>query len=114
MPTRRCSGGMCRPVVETTLPFNLISPETTGSNPAMARSVVVFPQPDGPNKQMISPFRAEKEIPSTAGEPVSYEQVTSLSSSTTGLSPGAVIFVSEESCLRSLPKMNAWQGRGYV
>ena len=57
----------------------------------MARSVVVFPHPDGPNKQMTSPFRADREIPSSANEPVSYEQATSCNSSTMGVSLGGVI-----------------------
>ena len=38
-----------------TWPCKRISPAESFSNPAMARSVVVFPQPEGPNRHKICP-----------------------------------------------------------
>src|SRR5207237_9000103 len=53
----------------------------------MARSVVVFPQPDGPSRHRISPLRAQKEISEIASRPASYAQVTLRSSRTIGPVP---------------------------
>src|SRR5512135_2433713 len=43
-----------------------ISPEVGGSSPATARSVVVFPQPEGPRRVNCSPRRTAKLTPRTA------------------------------------------------
>jgi len=56
---------------DTRLPDKKIWPERTGSNPAIARRIVVFPQPEGPSRQRISPSLAANEISWTAGRPVS-------------------------------------------
>ncbi len=70
IPTRRDSVGTMVPGAETSVPSMEISPDCTGSNPAMARSVVVFPQPEGPRMQRISPSRAWIEISAIAGWPL--------------------------------------------
>ena len=62
--------------------FTTTDPSFTFSNPAMVRNVVVFPHPDGPSKQMISPFSAVNEILWMAGLPDSYAQETLFSSKT--------------------------------
>ena len=48
----RRSGGM----VPTLRPWIRMSPWLTASKPAIMRSVVVLPQPDGPTKETNSPF----------------------------------------------------------
>jgi hypothetical protein len=40
-------------------------PARTGSKPAMARSTVVLPQPEGPNRQAMPPASSASEKPST-------------------------------------------------
>jgi hypothetical protein len=41
-------------------------PASGRSNPAISRSRVVFPDPDGPSKVKNSPGRTVRSIPSTA------------------------------------------------
>jgi hypothetical protein len=43
------------PPANSTAPSTDIRPESGCSRPAIARSVVVFPQPDGPRRVNISP-----------------------------------------------------------
>jgi len=43
-----------------------ISPDVGRSSPAIMRSRVVFPQPEGPSKTKNSPSRIDKLTPSTA------------------------------------------------
>ena len=50
----------------TTCPPMRISPEVWVSSPAIIRSSVVFPQPDGPRKTRNSPSFTERSTPSTA------------------------------------------------
>ena len=47
-------------------PSTVISPDVACSSPAITRSVVVLPQPDGPSIVKNSPPRTSKETPSTA------------------------------------------------
>jgi hypothetical protein len=51
IPKSRCDAGS----VEISLSAWKIRPDVWMSRPAMARSSVVFPQPDGPRKQTNSP-----------------------------------------------------------
>ena len=48
------------------LPSSVISPVVGSSKPATIRSVVVFPQPDGPSKVTNSPFFTSRLKSSTA------------------------------------------------
>ena len=61
----RSAGG--NPV--TALPLKRISPDVLFCSPAMHRSVVVLPQPDGPSRTMNSPSCRVSERPSTAVTP---------------------------------------------
>src|SRR5215216_4259304 len=47
-----------------------IAPSFTSSSPAIQRSSVVFPQPDGPTSTMNSPSRIVRSTPSTARTPL--------------------------------------------
>src|SRR3954462_2507074 len=62
MPTLRRFGG--RWVMS--LPSTVIVPEVGCSKPAIIRSVVVLPQPDGPRNDTNSPFWAARLKSSTA------------------------------------------------
>src|SRR5471030_2991254 len=62
----RRSGGTVRVGEERTLSPTTISPAEGSMKPAINRSVVVFPQPDGPNKQTNWPCSMRKDTPSTA------------------------------------------------
>ena len=55
MPIPRFSGGTNTSLELTTLPSMRISPVVGFSKPAMMRSIVVFPQPDGPKNVINSP-----------------------------------------------------------
>ena len=55
MPTRRRSGGTCRPEPATTRPPMRTSPPSSRSRPAMLRSSVVLPQPLGPSSATTDP-----------------------------------------------------------
>jgi hypothetical protein len=55
MPMRRRSGGTWCCGLLTRSPSSQTSPALTGSNPAMARSTVVLPQPEGPSRQPTVP-----------------------------------------------------------
>ena len=45
------------------------TPSVISSSPAIMRSAVVFPQPDGPTKIMNSPSSIERSMPLTASVP---------------------------------------------
>ena len=64
MPTLRCAVGL----LVTSCPLIWIVPVVGSSNPAIMRSVVVFPQPDGPRKETSSPFSISRLKSSTATE----------------------------------------------
>ncbi len=49
------AGGADHPAIER------ISPAATRSKPAMQRSTVVLPQPEGPSRQPIRPFSRLKD-----------------------------------------------------
>ena len=68
MESPRFSGGTWTRGEEanTGLPSMRISPDSGCSSPAMARSVVVLPQPDGPSSVRCSPAATVKETPRTA------------------------------------------------
>ena len=68
METPRFSDGMFRRGVrdQTVSPFRTMLPEDGVSSPAMERSVVVLPQPEGPRSVTSSPGAIEKLMPATA------------------------------------------------
>jgi hypothetical protein len=47
-------------------PPTAIRPASSCSKPAISRSVVVFPHPEGPSSATISPLAAQSDAPSTA------------------------------------------------
>src|SRR5215203_5969305 len=53
------------------------SPSVTSSSPAIIRSAVDFPQPDGPTRIMNSPSLMSRFMPFTASKPSGYRLVTS-------------------------------------
>jgi hypothetical protein len=63
MATRRCAGGSA----VTSLPPMKIRPLETCSSPAIKRSVVDLPQPDGPSSTTSEAAAASKLTVSTAG-----------------------------------------------
>ena len=66
MPTLRCSIGT--PVTSASL--NSTRPPASGvSSPAMIRSMVVLPQPDGPRKTSVSPRAMSSVTGSSARVP---------------------------------------------
>src|SRR5881628_1053488 len=71
MPILRSRGGTCTPCsgAATSSPPIEIDPPVGCSRPAMQRSVVVLPQPDGPSSTTISPAAMRKLTSSTAGRP---------------------------------------------
>ena len=62
MFTSRAYGGRC----ETSLPRSSTVPSSGRSNPAITRSVVVFPEPEGPSMVKNSPRWISRSTPSTA------------------------------------------------
>ena len=56
------SGSICKSVDEIVFPFKIILPVSIFSKPAIARSIVVFPIPEGPNKQIISPSFSKLKV----------------------------------------------------
>src|SRR5437588_1460110 len=72
MPSSRCRGATAMPRAgsDTTRPAMLMAPPVGCSSPAMQRSVVVLPQPEGPSSTTISPAGTWKLTPSTAGRPM--------------------------------------------
>ncbi len=58
------------------LPPMRIVPDVTVSRPAIMRSVVDFPQPDGPSRIMNSPSRMSSDTLRTAATPVAYALLT--------------------------------------
>ncbi len=60
--TSRLYGG----TFDTSLPARRIDPDVGSSNPAIMRSVVVFPHPDGPSMEKNSPSMMSKCASSTA------------------------------------------------
>ena len=71
MPMLRSRGGTCTPCsgAATSSPPIEIEPAVGCSRPAMQRSVVVLPQPEGPSSTTISPAAMRKLTSSTAGRP---------------------------------------------
>src|SRR3954454_23995805 len=61
----RCSGGSVRDGDETTRSPTAISPADGSTNPAISRSVVVLPQPDGPSRHTSSPCSMRSDTSST-------------------------------------------------
>ena len=68
MPKLRLSGGTNTPAAAsvTASPSMLIGRRSARSKPAMQRSVVVLPQPEGPSSEMNSPGATVNETSSTA------------------------------------------------
>ena len=65
----RFSGGTTAPGAEITRPSIEIDPTLGAMNPAIIRSVVVLPHPDGPSSDTNSPGARASETPSTAAGP---------------------------------------------
>src|SRR6202012_5908902 len=63
--TFRLCGGMR----ETSVPSSRMRPAVGSSNPAMSRSVVVLPHPDGPSSEKNSPLETDRSTWSTAACP---------------------------------------------
>src|SRR6478752_3318496 len=61
----RCSGGSVRALDDTSRSPTWISPSEGSRKPAISRSVVVLPQPDGPSRQTSCPWSIFKETLST-------------------------------------------------
>src|SRR3954454_5927177 len=61
----RCSGGSVRVFDDTRRSPTLISPSDGSRKPAISRSVVVLPQPDGPSRQTSCPWSIVSETLST-------------------------------------------------
>jgi hypothetical protein len=68
MLTPRCSVGMLRRWLLSYIvwPSMVMRPSLGCSSPAMARKVVVLPQPDGPSRVTCSPRPTVKLTPFTA------------------------------------------------
>src|SRR5215218_10091340 len=66
MDMRRRSGGVTAPGADSTSPSTSIVPSEGGMKPAIMRSVVVLPQPEGPSRETNSPSRRARSTPSTA------------------------------------------------
>src|SRR6185295_16558030 len=66
----RCSGGSVRAFDDTSRSPTWISPSEGSRKPAISRSVVVLPQPDGPSRQTSCPWSIFNEtLSTTASEP---------------------------------------------
>src|SRR5262245_43631670 len=65
----RCSGGSVRDREETTRSPTAISPSVGSTKPAISRSVVVLPQPDGPSRQTSRPWSMFSDTLSTTALP---------------------------------------------
>ena len=65
----RRSGGSEVPGAEMTWPSIVIVPLVGSSRPAIMRSVVVLPQPDGPSSETNSPEASARLTSSTATTP---------------------------------------------
>src|ERR1700730_15988752 len=61
----RCSGGSVRVFEDTSRSPTRISPSEGSRKPAISRSVVVLPQPDGPSRQTSCPWSIFSETSST-------------------------------------------------
>src|SRR5437016_14366174 len=61
----RCSGGRVRAFDDTNRSPTWISPSEGSRKPAISRSVVVLPQPDGPSRQTSCPWSIRSETSST-------------------------------------------------
>src|ERR1700726_3251602 len=61
----RPSGATARLAEDRTLPPTVISPAEGSRKPAISRSVVVLPQPEGPNRQTNWPWSIRNETSST-------------------------------------------------
>ena len=62
----RSGGGTAEPASDSTLPAIAIRPLSGRSSPAIARSAVVLPQPDGPSRHTSSPSAIPNDSPRTA------------------------------------------------
>ena len=63
---RRRSGGTTPEGEEICWPSISMVPVLGGAKPAIMRSVVVLPQPDGPSSETNSPFLSSREKSATA------------------------------------------------
>src|SRR5258705_8081706 len=61
----RCSGGKVRAFDDTSRSPTWISPAVGSRKPAISRSVVVLPQPEGPSRQTSWPWSIRSETLST-------------------------------------------------
>src|SRR6201995_3014222 len=66
----RCSGGKVRAFDDTSRSPTWISPSVGSRKPAISRSVVVLPQPEGPSRQTNCPWSIRSEtLSTTASDP---------------------------------------------
>src|SRR3982075_3113787 len=65
MDILRCSGGRVRAFEDASRSPTWISPAVGSRKPAISRSVVVLPQPEGPNRQTSCPWLIRSETSST-------------------------------------------------
>src|SRR5215831_13544981 len=75
------------------LPARRIAPPSWRSNPAISRSVVVFPDPEGPSRVKKLPVGTSKSTPATAStEPYALRRSPTSTSAASGLgSPAACV-----------------------
>ena len=64
MDMLRFSGGSAAPGRDSTRPPTVMVPSSGTMNPAISRSVVVLPQPDGPSRHTRSSCGMERSMPS--------------------------------------------------
>ena len=57
---------LCGGTPPMSVPSSRIRPAVGCSKPAISRSVVVLPQPDGPSREKNSPLSTDRSMPSTA------------------------------------------------
>src|SRR5712691_3760055 len=90
MDMLRRSGGSVRPGADTTRSPTAICPADGSMKPAMSRSVVVFPQPEGPSRLTRRPCSTRSDTSSTtATEP--YRLVSERSSTDATSTRGAIV-----------------------
>ena len=99
MLTLRLYGG----TVATSSPSSRIAPSVGCSKPAISRSVVVLPQPDGPSSEKNSPWRICSEISLTASKSPKRLHTPSSSTPSRCASCGAPLPVSTASPLSRRP-----------
>ena len=81
MLTSRSNGG----TVVTSAPWSRIRPSVGSSKPAIIRSVVVLPEPDGPSIEKNSPSQTSRSMPATATTGYALAGIDELGHAPTGI-----------------------------